>query len=395
MPIKLKGLLVEAMEKLFHATELHTLLEILKSDSLKFTYADGTESETSLSKGYPFYLSTSREKYGGYARSGNYPAVLVLNGPAIKSAGGIKMISTDYWGNTGGSKNLEHNETEERILSQKQMLSGLKKYLFEIFIFIDEDRYNPEKESPAQVYIKIKNVIYPLIDAAKSSGIPCYFYIGDTKSKAFAAYKIQRKELSHDAEYVKNYFEQLEKNSEKLKQFLSTAAPEELVPYRRNEEYFKQDIAELEFVSKVISEPELYAKYDHPPENERNTRILRYFTNYTDDLVPQVSATVHNMRSKHPEIFRTLAKSIRKYRYKNLKDALKKTSNILIALRFIENIWSDTKLDYHEKLYHVSRSYILQHSPEDKKEKILNILKRYEEKAPDTGAYMEIANLLR
>jgi hypothetical protein len=392
MYIKLKSLLTEAMEKLFHATNLNKLLEILKSDALKFTYADGTSSDAMINQGYPFYLSTSREKYGGYARSGNYPVTLVLNGPAIKNVRGIKMASVDYWGSMARTG---ESETEERIFNQKQSVVGLKKYVSEIFIFLDVNFFNPEKESPSNAYIRLKHTIYPLIDALESSGIPCYFYIGDRKSKAFTAYKMQRKEMSHDETYVKDYLKNIENNSNKLKQFLSSANPEDLMPYTSSTHYSKIHIKELEFISKLISDPELFADEKFDPTDKDLKRIIDYFIYYTNDLVPSISAKIHNMRDKHPEIFQVLAKSVRKHKYKDIKEALLKTSNILKLIGYIKKTWEENKSSPEIKFKKINNSYLVDDIPTDKRKKLMNILQKHLELELTDSVYKEIADTIR
>src|ERR1039458_10292016 len=57
------------LQDLFHATGEANLLQILKEDSLKLAFAGGTSPDLSYNKGYQFFLSTMRQKYGNYARN--------------------------------------------------------------------------------------------------------------------------------------------------------------------------------------------------------------------------------------------------------------------------------------------------------------------------------------
>ena len=151
--IRLKSLLTEALDQLFHATDLNRLLKILQNDAIKLTYADGSDIESKLNQGFPFYLSTSREKFGGYARRGggiSNAVVLVLDGRALERVQGIKMVPVDYWAGNNPN-NDKDNETEERVLSQKQALSNVKRYITEIHIYCNTHHWevstnnNPER----------------------------------------------------------------------------------------------------------------------------------------------------------------------------------------------------------------------------------------------------------
>jgi hypothetical protein len=110
------------------------------------------------------------------------------------------------------------------------------------------------------------------------------------------------------------------------------------MPYTSSTHYSKIHIKELEFISKLISDPELFADEKFDPTDKDLKRIIDYFIYYTNDLVPSISVKIHNMRDKHPEIFQVLAKSVRKHKYKDIKEALLKTSNILKLIRYIKKL---------------------------------------------------------
>jgi hypothetical protein len=56
------------LQDLFHATNEHNLLGMLEDDTVKLAFVGGTQSDEFYNRGYPFFLSTMRQKYGNYAR---------------------------------------------------------------------------------------------------------------------------------------------------------------------------------------------------------------------------------------------------------------------------------------------------------------------------------------
>jgi len=52
--IRLKSLLTEALSELYHATDIWKLLNILKSNSLKLTFAGGSQADQQRKELFPF-----------------------------------------------------------------------------------------------------------------------------------------------------------------------------------------------------------------------------------------------------------------------------------------------------------------------------------------------------
>ena len=127
------------LQDLFHVTNESNLLQILKDDSLKLAFAGGTQADLNLNRGYSFFLSTMRQKYGNYARNIGketgyikYHVVIHLDGRAITAAG-FKVFPVDFWG-----QGPEYSEQEERIVSNKDELTPLKKFVKDIHVYIPE-----------------------------------------------------------------------------------------------------------------------------------------------------------------------------------------------------------------------------------------------------------------
>ena len=187
-------LLLESMEKLFHLTNVNALLSMLKENRILLSFSGDSPSDASINHGKFFYLSTSREKYSGYARgtvSGKYVTQnvnLVLNGRAIENTRGMKLKSVDYWGKEMGDLRKDSNETEERIISDSHQISPLEKYVTEIHIYCGEE-----------INGYMKSNYNSILESIKKYRIPVFFYFGDSQ-QIKQAYKLHAKKYSINAE---------------------------------------------------------------------------------------------------------------------------------------------------------------------------------------------------
>lgn len=361
--IRLKSLLTEALDQLFHATDLNRLLKILQNDAIKLTYADGSDIESKLNQGFPFYLSTSREKFGGYARRGggiSNAVVLVLDGRALERVQGIKMAPVDYWAGNNPN-NDKDNETEERVLSQKQVLSNVKRYITEIHIYCNKHHWEVSTNNdPARSYRFITQQLIPTLELTEIAKIPTYVYIGGARDNIDQAYKQQRKSFAVSAADATKFFAEYIQKSDEIQSFVKNAKPEELEPYKEYTSSYDQDnMQEIEYFMEMLSKPEKYAALEYSTENKKAHGVVKYFTNYITDLLPHFSSNIQNMRSKHPEIFSRLAKAIRAAGFTTLKDALVYTSDILSALTHIKSIWGYKQDSMEKRLKYIENTQAL------------------------------------
>ena len=361
--IRLKSLLTEALDQLFHATDLNRLLKILQNDAIKLTYADGSDIESKLNQGYPFYLSTSREKFGGYARRGggiSNAVVLVLDGRALERVQGVKMVPVDYWAGNNPNNDKE-NETEERVLSQKQVLSNVKRFITEIHIHCNKHHWEVSTNNdPARSYRFITQQLIPTLELTEIAKIPTYVYIGGVRDNIDQAYKQQRKSFAVSAPAAIKFFTEYMQTSDEIQAFVKNAKPEELEPYKEYTSSYEQDnMQEIEYFMDMMVAPEKYAALEYSKETKKAYDVVKYFTNYTSDLLPHFSSNIQNMRSKHPEIFSRLAKAIRAAGFTTLKDALVYTSDILSALTHIKSIWGYKQDSMEKRLKYIENTQAL------------------------------------
>jgi len=183
----------------YHTTGINRIEEILKTNAFYLTTSVGTSSD-GLAKGYFYYLSVSRVKYGGYARSlSDRQATIVLDGDKFNQR--YKGVDVDYWGSNWRLQNepntsieqrysaeMRNNENEERLITNDSEIPNAVKYIKEIHICIGDLNVGPDalisligKED------KLVDSISRIGRINRAYGIPIYFYDN------FSAYKTQFK----------------------------------------------------------------------------------------------------------------------------------------------------------------------------------------------------------
>ena len=394
--------MTEAQDQLFHATDTHKLLKILKSDALKLTYADASDSESKMARDYPFYLSTSREKYGGYARGGqvdglNQDVVLVINGKAVERTKGFAMFDVDYWGKSDADRQINHNETEERIVGERDSLTKLKKYVSEIHIFCKQSRFDPlgKWNDSSKSYNTIHNIYLPIIKLANALGIPTYFYVEGTKSNISTAFRMQRKDFAFSPEQANEYFSNFEKNSPELMDYsksIEGKTPEESYAYKSS--YHDSDIRAIQYFVDMLTNPGKYIAVDST--NTELDNLMRYFLHYPRDLVGMFETNIQNKRDEHPEIFQQLATSIRKHGFKTLKSSLESTSNVIRGLYAIKSGLADPyRTTLEEKLKTIAHSYSIEELSGRTKNKLASYIRRNSDVIFTEKEYNELANIIK
>lgn len=329
--------LSEAQRHLFHTTELSRLRDILKTNTLRFTYADATHTESSISKGFPFYLSTSREKFGGYARGKHDKCELVLNGQKLERTGKVKFTATDYWAGMNPNIPSPDAETEERLLSHDQVLRNASNYIDEIHVYI-----HSEIERFDFIFV---SMIKSIIQLAIAHSIPIFFYVKIAMKSAFDLYKMQRSDRAMDVKAMWDFLKQNKLDN------LPNDTKMDYVPSSRLEDYDRKTIATI---SNIISRPEEYIKStDKMTEIEYG--IYRNVMGFRDGC-EYLKSSVHNNRLKEWEELTTLARSIRGNGYSSFNDAIAITAYLISVGRAVKHIFdSITPTDNNSFFEFVSR----------------------------------------
>lgn len=168
--MKVNELMEGLSKQLYHYTRLGTALKILNDGVFKLSSSIGSNYEDQLGhKDYPYFLSTTRTKFGGYHDPYSDGVMFNLNGNYYASK--YKGKPVDYW----GDKHKQHEygrrpESEDRILSKNPEIpaDGIE----EVHVFImPMTSHQVEKE-----YSYLPNQVRQLFLICKKRGIPVFLY---------------------------------------------------------------------------------------------------------------------------------------------------------------------------------------------------------------------------
>lgn len=294
--INLKSLLLERhLEDLFHATQSDKLLRILKNDALKLAFVGGTEADQQLNKGYAFFLSTMRAKYGNFARGTlgdkyiSYPVVVHLNGQNLTAAG-YKVFPVDFW-----QMGAEKSEQEERIASNKDEIRPLSKFVKAVHVYVDLEHKSPH-------YVERLHEISAL---AKTSSVPIYFYLDRKYYRAQQTDKAIRTldDALPQPEWTPDDLETKKWKADFDAKFDNTA-----------DKRYKKDTERLRIFL------DLYYGKEVDTDSYPGDHVRRWLLYYPHDAYTQIATDIHNLKGSHPPIFREFVAIMKKEGFKTVKD---------------------------------------------------------------------------
>ena len=147
----------------YHYTRVYSTKQILSTGEFQLSSTLGSVEEQYAPKGYPYFLSTTRTRHGGYHSTIGSDAVLfVLDGTWYSRH--YKAMPVDYWLNRDPLQSHHRShEAEDRIFSKEPTMSigGVK----EIHIYVSPDAEELTKARARQDLI-----------LAKKLNITTYFY---------------------------------------------------------------------------------------------------------------------------------------------------------------------------------------------------------------------------
>jgi hypothetical protein len=153
--------------QVFHYTRVSTAVKIVESGEFELSHTLGTSWEAQFApKGYPYFLSTTRTRHGGYHGYLGQDAVLFeLDGDFYNQRYPGKAV--DYWNNRNPSQDHHKaHEAEDRIFSREPAIPAAIRVM---------DVYVSEEADP-----NIRARARRLIIAAKKSGIAVNFFTDET-----------------------------------------------------------------------------------------------------------------------------------------------------------------------------------------------------------------------
>lgn len=278
--IKLKKLLLEThLRDLYHATYIAAVGSMLEDNSIGLTFVGGTEADQQLNKRYNFFLSTMRQKYGNYARIRgtskiHYPVIIHLNGQKLVAAG-FKIFPVDFY--TWGK---EWSEQEERIVSNKDAITPLDSFVEDIHIYIGS--------TPTEI---LKSTLFEIDKLAEKYSFPIYFYTVGAES----------------------YFK-MHNPTRATTDITSILPPPELSPddLEHIEKYGKKRYVSRGAVENIQALINIYNGNPIDKNDKVGKRMVDRLMYHPYDAYPVLSADIHNLRDKHPPIFRELVKIIKR-----------------------------------------------------------------------------------
>jgi hypothetical protein len=161
--MKITDIINESLSKtVFHYTK--AAHKILASGQFELSSAVGNIEEKYAPKGYPYFLSTTRTRHGGYHDFvPAYAALFVLDGNWFNNKYPSKPI--DYWENRDPTKSHHRkHEAEDRVFSKEPTIP-IDGVVAVHFLLKEDDASDPAKANTRLAMI-----------AAKKRKIPAYFY---------------------------------------------------------------------------------------------------------------------------------------------------------------------------------------------------------------------------
>lgn len=163
-----KEIINESLSRVaYHYTNVPSALKIVTSGKFELSSALGSHEESYAPKGYPYFLSATRTKHGGYHDYiGSNAVMFQLNGDWFNQH--YKAGPIDYWLNRDPSQGHHRpHEAEDRIFSKDPSIpiDGVDKIYVYVNVYV-----KPEADPQIKAWAR------QLLINSKKRGIESYFY---------------------------------------------------------------------------------------------------------------------------------------------------------------------------------------------------------------------------
>jgi hypothetical protein len=269
----------------YHYTNTMAALKILQSGEFALSSALGSVEQQYMPPSRPYFMSTTRTQRGGYHQNVSRRGVLfVLDGDWFNQR--YKSGPIDYWGNRGTG--IRASEAEDRVYSAEPTIPIGGVTAIHVFLNVQgEDRQQQEHD---------QSIVRQLLIAAKTRGIPAYYYdredawqaldtrrtakvSGLTGSRKPAWYRPMRRRS-----YMQNWLELMQATAQNQ---LSRDADK--TRYNLNYDYDRRAAAEA-----LANDMSNARKPDSGQEREDAVKIIRYMQqhrlNTISDFVNHIAA---------------------------------------------------------------------------------------------------------
>ena len=294
-------LLVEgSSDILYHFTWEHRLENILHKNSMYLTTGVGTSSDNIHNKNKGYFASFSRTKSTkhGYGGKFNREGAVRIKFDGKKLASKYKIFPIDYWQypRTSNLMGGSGDEMEDRLVSNRNEIPEIDKYIISIDVFLPKEGINEE-----------------LIKNAEILGIKLYFY-DNSKYFAFGNPKYSVKPIVNNSQSNASNSDDFRVGS---------------VGYILGAICYRSSENKRILVDKLnnFNESELISIIDGYVE-KYNNYLIPYDTTYKLDLINSLSADIHNNKTKSDKFSRLIIKLFNKdytkMGAKSIKDYLNK-----------------------------------------------------------------------
>lgn len=277
-------ILYEGMSSiLYHYTRTYNAKKILSSGVFQLSSTLGSVEEQYAPRGYPYFLSTTRSRRGGYHDTiGNDAVLFVLDGTWYSRH--YKAMPVDYWLNRNPEQ-LHHrsHEAEDRIFSKESSMSI--KGVREIHIYV-----SPDSEEKTKAWARQDLIL------AKQRGIQTYFYTDENAWRNQDKRKLGDVSILKGQEYSREYVSRhkgyllpwVELIKAQDKNQLSKKA--DRIRYSLHYAYDKKEAA-----SGLANDLSNARKPDTGPDRENAVNIIKYMQ---ANKLTTVSDLVNNLSNK-------------------------------------------------------------------------------------------------
>jgi hypothetical protein len=299
--LKLKDLLSEGNtypNELYHVTSVDGFASMIKSDSIRLSFAniDGSDAEINHTKFY--FFSMSYDKWGRYASSDRNlgssvyftNTILVMDTRAMQAKG--KLVDVDYW----GRNDYANDEKEVRFISDNQTLSDISKYIKEAHIYVPQTKRDVWQGKETVSSIKEK-LIRTFLQVEKTD-IPTFFY-NDVKP-----FKLTLKAKSMPLKDALPRDSKIEK-SQKHRKYHSYSDVDLMVIYHLLSGTVPEDDTDKGYKS-------VKKKYD------QYIRSIQY--GWGKELEQSILTDLHNAKSGGSPMFQKITDALRKIKVRNVDD---------------------------------------------------------------------------
>lgn len=148
----------------YHYTPLAQAKNILSTGNFELSSSLGSVEQQYQPKGYPYFLSTTRTRRGGYHANslGNSGVLFVLDGDWYNRH--YKSSPIDYWQERGKLLPGRSSEAEDRIFSKEPTISAAG--IRQVHVYVNPDKVTDTIKARARQVLLL----------AKKLDIPAYFY---------------------------------------------------------------------------------------------------------------------------------------------------------------------------------------------------------------------------